>query len=98
MQVLVGNKCDMDESKRVVPYSKGQALADEFGIQFFETSAKSNLKVDEVMRCAWSAQDCASCLLLCLLHTGMAKLATVMCISNLLLFVESCWQELRTHM
>ena len=48
MQVLVGNKCDMDESKRVVPYSKGQALADEFGIQFFETSAKSNLKVDEV--------------------------------------------------
>lgn len=47
-QVLVGNKCDMDESKRVVPYSKGQALADEFGIQFFETSAKSNLKVDEV--------------------------------------------------
>lgn len=37
----------MDESKRVVPYSKGQALADEFGIQFFETSAKSNLKVEE---------------------------------------------------
>ena len=48
VQVLVGNKCDMDESKRVVPYSKGQALADEYGIQFFETSAKSNLKVDEV--------------------------------------------------
>lgn len=48
IQVLVGNKCDMDESKRVVPYSKGQALADEFGIQFFETSAKSNLKVEEV--------------------------------------------------
>ena len=48
VQVLVGNKCDMGESKRVVPYSKGQALADEFGIQFFETSAKSNLKVEEV--------------------------------------------------
>lgn len=47
-QVLVGNKCDMDESKRRVPYSQGQALADEFGIQFFETSAKSNIKVDEV--------------------------------------------------
>ena len=42
----------MDESKRVVPYSKGQALADEFGIQFFETSAKSNLKVDEVSICS----------------------------------------------
>ena len=47
-QVLVGNKCDMDESKRKVPYSQGQALADEFGIQFFETSAKNNIKVDEV--------------------------------------------------
>ena len=47
-QVLVGNKCDMDEGKRAVPYSKGQALADEFGIQFFETSAKSNVNVDEV--------------------------------------------------
>ena len=48
MQVLVGNKCDMEESKRKVPYSQGQALADEFGIQFFETSAKNNIKVDEV--------------------------------------------------
>ncbi len=46
----MGNKCDMDESKRRVPYSQGQALADEFGIQFFETSAKSNIKVDEVMQ------------------------------------------------
>ena len=44
----MGNKCDMDESKRKVPYSQGQALADEFGIQFFETSAKNNIKVDEV--------------------------------------------------
>ena len=48
VQVLVGNKCDMEESKRKVPYSQGQALADEFGIQFFETSAKNNIKVDEV--------------------------------------------------
>ena len=48
VQVLVGNKCDMEESRRKVPYSQGQALADEFGIQFFETSAKNNIKVDEV--------------------------------------------------
>ena len=47
-QVLVGNKCDMDEGKRAVPYSRGQALADEFGIRFFETSAKNNVNVDEV--------------------------------------------------
>ena len=41
----------MEESKRKVPYSQGQALADEFGIQFFETSAKNNIKVDEVCSC-----------------------------------------------
>ncbi len=79
-QVLVGNKCDMDESKRVVPYSKGQALADEFGIQFFETSAKSNLKVDEVqnltaIQCCCSCFVCSSCIMLiCIpvLHWGEA--------------------------
>ncbi|CAF1924573.1 unnamed protein product [Brassica napus] len=43
-KILVGNKADMDESKRAVPTSKGQALADEYGIKFFETSAKTNLK------------------------------------------------------
>ena len=48
LQVLVGNKCDMDESKRAVPFSKGQALADELGIPFFETSAKNNINVTEV--------------------------------------------------
>ncbi|RID45689.1 hypothetical protein BRARA_I02394 [Brassica rapa] len=41
-KILVGNKADMDESK------KGQALADEYGIKFFEASAKTNLNVEEV--------------------------------------------------
>lgn len=61
-KILIGNKADMDESKRVniaaiiivsrlsyykywleynlwqaVPTSRGQALADEYGIKFFET-------------------------------------------------------------
>ncbi|KAG8376446.1 hypothetical protein BUALT_Bualt09G0064200 [Buddleja alternifolia] len=31
-----------------VPTSKGQALADEYGIKFFETSAKTNMNVEEV--------------------------------------------------
>jgi Ras-related protein Rab-8A len=39
-QILIGNKCDMNESMRQVPLSKGKALADEFGLHFFETSAK----------------------------------------------------------
>jgi hypothetical protein len=30
----------MNESMRQVPLSKGKALADEFGLHFFETSAK----------------------------------------------------------
>ncbi|KAL5574559.1 hypothetical protein UlMin_016258 [Ulmus minor] len=47
-KILVGNKADMDESKRAVPTSKGQALADAYGINFFETSAKTNLNVEQV--------------------------------------------------
>ncbi|KAK4769280.1 hypothetical protein SAY86_027430 [Trapa natans] len=47
-KILVGNKADMDESKRAVPTAKGQALADEYGIKFFETSAKINLNVEQV--------------------------------------------------
>ncbi|KAJ6850549.1 uncharacterized protein M6B38_259465 [Iris pallida] len=47
-KILVGNKADMDESKRAVPTSRGQNLADEYGIKFFETSAKTNLNVEQV--------------------------------------------------
>ncbi|KAJ6315781.1 hypothetical protein OIU78_019118 [Salix suchowensis] len=91
-KILVGNKADMDESKRTkllmfilhsssnsslcLPHSgmdallnvnhyvihnpyhsfsfrlcqhpRGQALADEYGIKFFETSAKTNLNVEQV--------------------------------------------------
>ncbi|CAI0443079.1 unnamed protein product [Linum tenue] len=42
-KILVGNKADMDESKRAVPTSKGQALADEYGMKFFETVSNRNL-------------------------------------------------------
>ncbi|CAO1942198.1 unnamed protein product [Urochloa humidicola] len=47
-KILVGNKADMDASKRAVPTAKGQALANEYGIKFFETSAKTNLNVEQV--------------------------------------------------
>ncbi|GLJ40779.1 hypothetical protein SUGI_0843320 [Cryptomeria japonica] len=47
-KILVGNKADMDDSKRAVPTAWGQSLADEFGIKFFETSAKTNMNVEEV--------------------------------------------------
>jgi len=45
-RILIGNKCDMT-TKKVVEYSAGKALADEFGIRFLETSAKSSTNVDE---------------------------------------------------
>ena len=36
----------MDESKRRVQANEGEALAAEFGIPFFETSAMNNINVD----------------------------------------------------
>ena len=39
--VLVGNKCDVNDDERKVPYARGKDLADKLGVPFFETSAKS---------------------------------------------------------
>ncbi len=44
-RILVGNKCDWDE-KRVISTERGQALADELGILFVETSAKAGINVE----------------------------------------------------
>jgi Ras-related protein Rab-8A len=45
-KVLIGNKADMTQDKKV-EQSRGQALADEYHIKFFEASAKTNLNVQE---------------------------------------------------
>ncbi|XP_004292259.1 PREDICTED: ras-related protein RABE1a-like [Fragaria vesca subsp. vesca] len=47
-KILVGNKGDMGESQRAVSKSRGQALADEYWIKFFETSARTKMNVEEV--------------------------------------------------
>ncbi|CAI9114700.1 OLC1v1015479C1 [Oldenlandia corymbosa var. corymbosa] len=47
-KILVGNKADVDETKRVVSTAQGQALADQYGIEFFETSTKTNANVEQV--------------------------------------------------
>ena len=47
-QVLVGNKSDMPKGKRAVTFAQGKALAEEFGISFFETSAKTGGAVEDV--------------------------------------------------
>lgn len=45
--VLVGNKCDL-EDERVVSTERGKQLADQIGLEFFETSAKENINVKAV--------------------------------------------------
>ncbi|XP_022107665.1 ras-related protein Rab-3C-like isoform X1 [Acanthaster planci] len=44
--ILVGNKCDM-EDERVIATEKGKSLADQLGLEFFETSAKENINVKQ---------------------------------------------------
>ncbi len=45
--MLVGNKCD-DEESRTVSYDQGRELANELGIPFIEASAKTNINVDSI--------------------------------------------------
>eukprot|EP00216_Chloropicon_sp_CCMP2111_P004391 CAMPEP_0198239124 /NCGR_PEP_ID=MMETSP1446-20131203/4634_1 /TAXON_ID=1461542 ORGANISM="Unidentified sp, Strain CCMP2111" /NCGR_SAMPLE_ID=MMETSP1446 /ASSEMBLY_ACC=CAM_ASM_001112 /LENGTH=192 /DNA_ID=CAMNT_0043921675 /DNA_START=599 /DNA_END=1174 /DNA_ORIENTATION=+ len=45
-KIIIGNKSDAEDS-RVVSTSMGKALAEEFGVPFFETSAKSGNCVEE---------------------------------------------------
>jgi len=44
-KMLLGNKCDMDD-KRVIPKERGELIAKEHGIKFFETSAKCNINIE----------------------------------------------------
>lgn len=43
--ILIGNKCDVND--RQVEKSEGQRIADQYGISFFETSAKDGTNVAE---------------------------------------------------
>jgi Ras-related protein Rab-1A len=45
-RILVGNKCDMDESRQVST-DEGKELADQYNIRFMETSAKESANVEE---------------------------------------------------
>jgi Ras-related protein Rab-8A len=46
-RVLIGNKCDAAPADRRVTVEQGKKLAEEYGIKFFETSAKEKINVDE---------------------------------------------------
>ena len=45
--MLIGNKCDLSD-QRVVDKERGLLLADEYDIEFMETSAKENINIKEV--------------------------------------------------
>ena len=45
--ILVGNKCDL-ENERKVPKEKGEEKAKQLNILFFETSALSNIKIEDI--------------------------------------------------
>ncbi|KAK9702288.1 GTP-binding protein [Basidiobolus ranarum] len=45
-KILIGNKCDI-EDKKAVTHDQGEALAEEYGIQYVEASAKSKAGVEE---------------------------------------------------
>ncbi len=45
-KILVGNKCDM-ENERKVTVEQGKEFADQYGMKFFETSAKVSTNVSD---------------------------------------------------
>lgn len=45
-KILIGNKCDWTD-KKVITEQQGQELADELGLRYLETSAKTNINVEE---------------------------------------------------
>eukprot|EP00638_Chattonella_subsalsa_P006754 CAMPEP_0117740744 /NCGR_PEP_ID=MMETSP0947-20121206/4518_1 /TAXON_ID=44440 /ORGANISM="Chattonella subsalsa, Strain CCMP2191" /LENGTH=190 /DNA_ID=CAMNT_0005556905 /DNA_START=145 /DNA_END=718 /DNA_ORIENTATION=+ len=54
--ILVGNKCDIPDSRREVSYQDGLDLANEFGVPFMEASAKTDRNVDEVFMTVAAAE------------------------------------------
>ncbi|XP_053603639.1 ras-related protein Rab-8A [Plodia interpunctella] len=47
IKVLVGNKCDVHENQRAVPWERGQKIADDFDMPFFEVSCKNNINIED---------------------------------------------------
>ena len=46
--ILVGNKCDLSDSYRVVSTKMGQDLANEWNVPFIETSAKTGYNISKI--------------------------------------------------
>ena len=44
--MIIGNKCDMADN-REISKGRGEVVANEYGAQFLETSARNNINIDE---------------------------------------------------
>ena len=47
--ILVGNKCDLEE-ERQVSTEEGSEFATRYGLNFFETSAKNSMNIEEIFK------------------------------------------------
>ena len=56
LKVLIGNKKDLEKQRKVTKEA-GESLANKYGINFFEVSAKDNTNIEELFL------DTAKCLL-----------------------------------
>ncbi len=49
-KILIGNKCDLDE-EREIQKSQGKEKAEEYKMEFFECSNKTNINIKESVMC-----------------------------------------------
>ena len=47
VRILVGNKCDLNEGRKVT-FKEGSEFAEREGMMFFEASAKAKINIDEI--------------------------------------------------
>jgi GTPase KRas protein len=45
--IIVGNKCDLEETKRIINKNEAEELAKSLGVQFMEVSALERINVKE---------------------------------------------------
>lgn len=50
-KILIGNKCDVEDSARAVTRAEGEALARDYNMRFFEASAKKDIHVGDAFEC-----------------------------------------------
>lgn len=47
VKVLAGNKCECSSTQRMVDKERGEKIAENFEMPFFEVSCKSNINIEE---------------------------------------------------